>query len=372
MSNQKEYTVSTVMEVLDSGGAEEKAAMLEDIREKDIRDTALAPLLIDRLEKETSRAIKERILMILNRLVPLGEYRDADRMLRSPDPFVRNGIVEIIKSSDIPIIRFLEKLAEDEDKDVRKFVIDALSQEESEDAIAIIRARLDDTDTNIVYTAIEYLGSFRDAPSVEKIEAILLASNHSMVLCSGLEALSKIQRSYRREEVLEKFMDGEADPITIFPLLKYLSAFGDNNAFAFIGKLLEKNQEMFAKEIIDTLNGILTRLPGAQPPPYLRDRLELMQQTTTNSVNKYAIAKLLMRAGTGENGEAGHAGQLEKVRAMLGEGNEMVKLCAVELLADIGDESDIERLEEIAEDSESDELLEAIGDTVAKIAERLE
>lgn len=363
MSTETTYTPARVTEILATGSEEEKSSLLEALRNRKSDDTSLVTPLVDGLEKEKSRALKERILMVLNRLVPLAQYRDADRMLRSPDPFVRNGIVEIIKSSDIPIIQFLEKLAEDDDKDVRKFVIDALSQESSAEAVAIIRHRLDDEDTNIVYTAIEYLGSFRDDASSEKIETILLQSTHPMVLCSGLEALAKIGRSDKREEVLAKFMGEESDPITTFPLLKYLAAFGSGEHFEFIDRLLEKNPEMFAKEIIDTINGILTRQPGAALPVSLRANLEYLEETTENNVNKYAIAKLLVK---------GEAGDIGKVRAMLDDPNEMMKLCAIEILADIGDESDIERLEEIAEESESDELLEAIGDAVEKIAERLE
>lgn len=363
MSSEVTFTPARLTEILATGSDEEKSTMLETLRDRKSEDTSLVTPLVDGLEKEKSRALKERILMVLNRLVPLAQYRDADRMLRSPDPFVRNGIVEIIKSSDIPIIQFLEKLAEDDDKDVRKFVIDALSQESSTEAVAIIRNRLDDEDTNIVYTAIEYLGSFRDDASSEKIEAILLQSGHPMVLCSGLEALAKIGRSNRREAVLVRFIDDEGDPITTFSLLKYLASFGSGDHFDFIDKLLEKNPEMFAKEIIDTINGILTRHPGAGLPVSLRSNLEFLEETTDNNVNKYAIAKLLVK---------GEAGDIDRVRAMLTDPNEMMKLCAVEILADIGDESDIERLEEIAEDSDSDELLEAIGDAVGKIAERLE
>ena len=62
--------------------------------------------------------------------------------------------------------------------------------------------------------------------------------------------------------------------------------------------------------------------------------------------------------------------QLEKVRKMLLDESEMVQLSAVEALAEIGDKSDIQRLEELAENTESDELLEAVGDAVMKLEER--
>ncbi len=66
------------------------------------------------LEIEKSRVVKKRILTVLNRLVILSGFRDVNvdidfnRMLRSTDPFVRNGIAEIILNSEIPGFDFIE------------------------------------------------------------------------------------------------------------------------------------------------------------------------------------------------------------------------------------------------------------------------
>jgi len=356
-----------VIETLAAGTVEEKSNLLEELRTGETSDVTLIHPLVDCLENEHSRAVKERVLMILNRLMPLSEFREADRMLRSSDPFVRNGAVEIIQKSDIPIIRFLEKLAGDRDKDVRKFVIDALSREKSEQAIEIIRAHLDDVDTNIVYTAIEYLGNFEDTGAAVKIEKILLASDNFMVICSGLEALAKIGVSGRREEILKKFMNGTEESVTTFPLLKYLGAFGGGEVFDYVSALLDKNPTMFTKEIIDAVSAVLKNNDGLALTAGLRRKLEALQETTDNSVNKYAIAKLLMKSS---DSGADSSDQLEKARRMLQDRNPMMQLCAVEMLADIGETSDIEQLEEIAEHTDSDELLEAIGDAVMKIETR--
>jgi len=357
-----------IIRTLETGSIEEKSTLLEQLREEDCKDTQLIHPLVDCMEQEKSRAVKERILIILNRLLPLSQFKEVDFMLRSSDPFIRNGAVEIIKRSEIPIIRFLENLAEDEDKDVRKFVIDALSREKSEQAMVIIRKRLHDEDTNIVYTAIEYLGNFNDPVCVEEIESILLNSENFMVICAGLEALSKIHQSPNKEKILAKYMNPDQESITTFPLLKYLGTFGDPGAFPYFQALLEKKPGMFSKEVIDGVAAILQNNPGSQLSQPLRESLETLQQTS-NSVTKYAIATLLTKAGS-EAGES--TSQLEKARTMLTDDNIMVQLCAAELLADIGVEEDIQRLEELADQTESDELLEAVGDAVMKIEERLE
>jgi hypothetical protein len=55
---------------------------------------------------------------------------------------------------------------------------------------------------------------------------------------------------------------------------------------------------------------------------------------------------------------------------MLDDPDLMIKLCGIELLADTGGIEDIKRLEDIAEHTDDDELLEAIGDAVMKIEKR--
>lgn len=359
-----------IIKTLAKGTAEEKSALLEELRENDTRDTGLIHPLVDCLELESSRAVKERIIMILHLLLPLSQFKEVDRMLRSSHPFIRNGAVEIIKQSDIPIIQFLENLAEDDDKDVRKFVIDALSMEKSEQAMEIVRRRLHDEDTNIVYTAIEYLGSFNDAVCVEEIETILLNSDNFMVICAGLEALAKIRKSPNKEKILAKYMNTKQESITTFPLLKYLGTFGDTEAFPYFHHLMESKPGMFTKEILDAVERILQDNEGSQLSAQLRESLETLQ-LTANSVTKYAIGKLLT-SPQGSPGSGESSSQLEKARKMLEDENIMVKLCAAELLAEIGTEEDIERLDAASDVTDSDELLEAIGDAVMKIEERLE
>lgn len=354
-------------EIMAKGKEAEKSEILETFRETE--DISLMAPLVDFMEKEKSAAVRERILLLLNHLIPMSGYRsrEVDRMLRSPDPGVRNGIVEIIKRSDIPIIRFLDKLSEDPDKDVRKFVIDSLSQEKSDGAIEIIRNRLEDPDINIVYTAIEYLGNFKDRDGVEKIESILLTADNLMVICAALEALAKIKHSPRKKEILERFMTRQSSPMVKFPLLKYLGAFGTETAFAFIEDLMDTSPGIFTKEIIDAVDGIITTIDCKALPPTLRMLLESMLEQTSNNTDKYAILKLLAKVG---GGDSTAATELEKIREMLDDHSDMVKLCAIEILADIGGAEDIGRLEQIAEHTDSDELLEAIGDAVMKIEDR--
>ncbi|RLA95185.1 MAG: hypothetical protein DRG83_18865, partial [Deltaproteobacteria bacterium] len=89
-----------------------------------------------------------------------------------------------------------------------------------------------------------------------------------------------------------------------------------------------------------------------------------IMDNTDNSNRKYQVLKILTQI-SGENFR-------DHVRQLLNSTDEMLKLSAIESLGDCGEEKDIELLENIAESIEDDELLEAIGDAVNKIYQRIE
>ena len=351
---------NNLIKVISNGNHEEKVKALDKLKESENYEVICD--LIDILENTKDRALKERILIVLNYLVPKSEFKCVEKMFRSPDPFVRNGVVEIIKRSDIPLINFLKDLAEDDDRDVRKFVIDALSQEKNNDTLGILRKRLSDEDINIVYTAIEYLGNFKDEKSVDCIENILMSTDNTMVICSSFEALSKIGVSKKKDVILDRFKT-DPNPMIIFSILKYLSSFGTKDDFDYLEYVLENHGLTYLKELVDCIEGIIINNNLESIPESLKLKLELTTEQSENPVNKYEIMKLLARTTKSNS--------LEIARNMLKDSNDMIKLGGVEILADIGDESDIEILEELAENTDSDELLEAIGDAVMKIDERM-
>jgi len=338
-----------------------KLELLNDLLDKDIIE--LIDPLIELLENEENRAVKERIFLLLNRLVPLNSFKNIERMLRSADPFVRNAGVEIIKKNEIPLINFFISLAEDPDRDVRKFVIDALSAEKNPDSVLIMRRRLHDSDINIVYTAMEYLGNFADRGSAEEIEQILFNSDNMMVICSALEALAKIGYSPQSASIKEKFIS-ENNPLFTFSFLKYLKSFGTPEDLAFIEKLIQEKGEILTKEIIDALEGILVNNALDRFPESLILELNLLQEKTNNEVNKYAISKLLARS------DRWHALENARKTLLQEECDDMLRLSAIEILKSLGTTEDVSLLENLVKVVESDELLEAIGDAVEEILKR--
>jgi hypothetical protein len=94
-----------VLNILVNGTHKEKSMILDEIWEE--RDVSMVTPLIDVLEREKSYKVKKRILTVLNRLVMLSGFRDIHmdidfkRMLKSSDPFIRDGIAEILINSEM-------------------------------------------------------------------------------------------------------------------------------------------------------------------------------------------------------------------------------------------------------------------------------
>ncbi len=351
------------LKALTSGNKEEKKELLRQFADN-LPKLGKAELdtLIEALEKEKSRAIKERIYLLLQDLIPKTGFDALAKMLRSDDPFTRNAAVEIIKSSPGSPTSHIKWLARDNDKDVRKFAIDAISSEKSPEAVAIIRERLSDEEINIVTTAVEYLGNVEDHESAPDIEELLLKTDNKFLQCTCLEALSKIGFSPESGKIIEKFSN-ESDPLIHFSYLRYLAEFGEKRDLQRVQMLMEKFPGLLDREALDAIEKIINRHNVREVPEGVRKILESIIGSAGNSNRKYQALKIMSQIG----------GQKfrEKAREMLRSDDEMLRLSAIEILADCGDENDIELLENIAEETEDDEILEAIGDAVSRIDERM-
>ncbi len=338
--------------------SKDKMQFLDNLQQK--KEPVEIDTLIGLCETENERAIKEKILSIISNSLSEVKFENLEKMLQSNDPFVRNGAVEILKNRGREFYPYIEKLSKHSDKDIRKFAIDTLANDSSEEAQTILGEALNDSEINIRITAIEYIGNIGSKKHAKKIEEMLLTEENILLKCTALEALAKIGTSPRRKEIIEKFAN-DSNPMLIFSFLKYISTFGGEEEILLIDKLIERDESLFNREYIDAIEKIQERAGIQKLPDSIIKRLETIAQKTSNSPLKYEITKLLNTV-KGED--------LSEVRKKLKSEDEMEVLSAIEILRDSGDENDIELLEELAEDTESDEILEAIGDAVENIRAR--
>ncbi len=318
--------------------------------------------LFDHLERETDRSIKERILLALESLLPRVNFISIERMLRSHDPFIRNGGVEILKKQDDNALECLARLSRDNDKDVRKFAIDALVGNSTEEARKILRERLSDQDINIVSTAIEYLGNLKDEKSVDSIEILLLDSDTPLLKCTALEALAKIGVSHRYDQVVEQ-LGASDDPLLRYSLLKFMgNSAPAKTVFAYVEKVIDQGGELYAKEIVDAVEAVSRRFPDTVINSGLQTYLNQLMENTASSSTRYELGRMLSRVD--------NRNIVDSARMELDNEDMMIVLSAVEILGKHGNTDDLDKLEELAEKSDDDSILEAIGDAVEQISER--
>jgi len=359
--NVTQSVVEKLKEAFESGDNERKREILSQISNEPIE--GLANCLVNYIELENDRAVKTRIMLIFEHLLSSGDEKPLEVMLRSNDPFVRNGAIDLIKRLNRDLHPFLQNLADDQDKDIRKFVIDSLANDDSSVARVILRKALLDSDVNIVYTAIEQLGGIRDLESASKIEDILFDTNEPIVICSAMEALAKIGVCVRKDSVLERYIN-QPDSLYFFPLIKFIARFGDQRHFTFLEKLIDTEWGTYSKEIIDAITGIVRNQQIHDLPGNLLGKLEKIAKESNNTPNRYAIMQLISSLDLKNS--------LEKAKQMLKDSNLLVKLCGIEIIAEKGGQNEIVLLDGLAEQlDQNDELLEAIGDAVYKIDKRM-
>ena len=345
---------------LNAQNREDKIAVIDKIREQ--KSIPSLDALICHLKEETDQSIKEKIVLVLDELLPQAGADSIGNMIRSEDAFTRNCAVEAMKKADDSIVPVLGELSVDSDRDVRKFAIDALTTRDTPEVRSILRDRLEDSDPNVVYTAVEYLGTLKDIESKISIERIAMnAQNNPMLFCSCLEALAKIATPPCNMDLITYCKKVGENSLFRYSILKYMGSCASYEIVeSYILDLQGQSGEIFAKEIIDTMETICLREPDIVIRPKLKEVLKRLNFSVETGENRYELVKLL--ANNLDVEETRAAARLD-----LKSSDIMVVLAAIEILSKYGQESDVIAMEKLAEETDYDEILEAIGDAVEKI-----
>jgi len=185
MSSLKEYA-----EQLSATDQAERIYAAEDIGY--LNDADGVPVLLDRLGKESSRAVRDVIFQALIRIDADTAVEGSIRLLGSEDPQIRNQAVEVLRNKAVQAIPFLCSAMRDGDKNLRKLVLDVLCGISVRGTDEIYSAALSDQDQNVVITAVENLGKIRAEEFRIQIEDLLQPGAHPMLISACLEALAGI------------------------------------------------------------------------------------------------------------------------------------------------------------------------------------
>jgi HEAT repeat protein len=221
------------------------------------------PPLLERLGKESSRAVREAIFQALTRIDADAAMEGSIQLLESDDPQIRNQAVEVLRSKGDASAPLLTTVMREGDKDMRKLVLDVLSGVQVSGAEAIYQAALSDQDQNVVITAVENLGRTRAAEFRERIEDLLLGASHPMLVGACLEALGGIGNELSLETIRRRFPELKtlADFLLV-SCLKAIGALGSAGEFVEVASLLTVRGPHVRPAILDALTAIHQRHPA--------------------------------------------------------------------------------------------------------------
>jgi len=277
---------------LNSEEERKRAFAAEDIAYEGLNE-GIGPL-VDRLQIEDSRFVKEAIVNALKAMNGTELVTSVIPLLRCDDAFIRNAGIDILAVQGENSYEPIRLLIFDPDKDIRKFAIDVLLQVGNKSAQDLIAETLDDADINIVITAVEYLGRLESRDHTARINTLLKNTPNLLLRCTCLETLAVIGDKESVACVSEVYPHSHLiSPMELYSYLKFIACKGTEQDLPFIVTLMKDKGQLMHKEIINALEGILYRSHRDKLDDDLLAALKDYINSGINDINKYELLVLL-------------------------------------------------------------------------------
>jgi HEAT repeat protein len=290
-------TLSDYLEKLESQDETERSYAAEDIGY--LNEANGVESLLARLGKEDSRAVREAIFQALLRIDADTAIEGSIRLLESDDPQIRNQAVEILQRKGVAAIPFLKTVMRDGDNDLRKLVLDVLSCREASGVggiytEGIYELALMDPDINVVITVVENLGRTRSTRFRTRIENLLTADAHPMLVGACLEALAGIAEESSLAAIRKRFPDSAAlSDFFLASWLKAIAALGSTKEFAEVAGLLPLRGAHLRPAILGALIAIHQRHPAPAEDDSLLPALQAVVDDGDPPLCRYEAVRAL-------------------------------------------------------------------------------
>ncbi|MBF0226991.1 MAG: HEAT repeat domain-containing protein [Desulfobacterales bacterium] len=302
-----------------------------------IINSDISDCIIQLIENEKVVGIKEKLLLFLKQFFfPRMNTQLIERMFKSEDPFLRNAPMELLRYIDIDFVSEMSRLSVDPDKDVRKFVVDTLSEHSSKEVIHIVENLLNDGAAIVRQSAVESLGRMGAKNSANAIEELLYKEKKLMIQCTCLEALASLGFSPNSEDIILKFAS-ENNPTFLFSFLRYLGVFGKTTDLNKLEEYLDKFGDFLLRPIAYAAFAIFQRNDKITLPDTLIKRFRNFINNPSDEDWVWEVARVLL-FGLGDKG-------IVEARQILKTGQESIRFVAFEFLELYGDESDKQLVE---------------------------
>lgn len=288
-----------IIERLESEEEDVKLSTIEDIVDNNLVEAV--PYLLKRLAREDTFIVKETIIFALKNLDCSGAYNQLFLLFRSPDAYLRNSAIDIFASSGDKAVKFLmSRYTEEDNKEVRKLILDTLYRIGTHNAILGIRLALRDDAINVKITAVEYLGRIKDYDSIPELLNIAREPIHPMLTSAIVDALINMDDKEALESILSILMPENSpkqiQPMYIPQILKILGKLGRINLIVTLLNVLE-NIELYTEEIIDTIDELSDELLGEiLSYPKVRDILMyILRNDSVTDILRYKAGEYLLK-----------------------------------------------------------------------------
>ncbi len=355
-----------LMKALHSADEAVRLYAVEDIAELGTPDAAIP--LIYQLVREGSEAVKNAVVFALCHLDCRQVYEQLFDLFTSNNAFLRNAAVAIFGAGGEEAVAYLTSKLDYQDREVRKLVLDALFEIGSPETLLIIRAGLYDESPNVQITAVEYLGRLNDDEAVDDMISILSETDEPMLKAVILETLSMVGKAENIQDVLDIMMpDGDVMGVDSFYLAPLTDLTAKVGSIEHIIKMLEtiENIELYGAEVVNIIDTACKRMGDIFNYDEILDKTR--QIIITSEVAAYirydAVKCIVHRETCSVSGQEYHV----IAKSLLDENNPEMLLPAVRLLARSGMYEDLAKIDELAADTEDDDLRELCAEMKKEI-----
>ncbi len=123
------------------------------------------------------------------------DFQKMFAMLKSDNAYLRNSVISFLQHYGEEIKPFLEKLINDEDRDIRIFAANILGDLRFEGSIDLLRYLiLKEKDVNVLMTAIDYIGEIGSKDDIMILESLKEAYKNEPYVLFGIDtAINKLR-----------------------------------------------------------------------------------------------------------------------------------------------------------------------------------
>jgi len=316
---------------------------------------AVTPLM-ERLAIEPSRKVRETIFSALERLDRPEVRVHMAILLDSDDAFLRNQAVALLQRAGAAAVPVLLARMSDADPDVRKFVLDTAAGISSPDVEPIYDAAMRDTDVNVLIAVLEYLSQQRKTRFKAAVEGIFLNGKEPMLVCAAFAALLQIGDTTSWQTIRQRYPAAANVPgWELGWWIRALGEFGLTGEIEVFQEILQEHDGKVASDTIDALERFQIRHGRVEISEVFWTLLQELLQTAMPPEDKLQLLRVI--GGFGAPAAIG-----EYLASLLGQGDRLTKLGAIEGIKRLERPDIMARLRDRRRVETDPEVLEALGE----------